>query len=119
MKKNIEKEVLKLNGNDIRAISFFNSKRNVKFGNKKDKWSETDWGCALAGEVGELCNFLKKRRKGKKISTLKCAKEMADIYLYLDLIATEMGVDLSKAIVNKFNEVSRRYNANMFMELKK
>lgn len=22
-------------------------------------WSPTDWGCALAGEVGELCNKLK------------------------------------------------------------
>ena len=30
-------------------------------------WSPMEWGCALAGEVGELCNFLKKMSRGDKI----------------------------------------------------
>ena len=25
-----------------------------------DAWSGTDWACALAGEVGEACNVVKK-----------------------------------------------------------
>ncbi len=79
-------------------------------------WTETDWGCALAGEVGELCNMLKKRLRNKKnVSVKECGKEMADTLAYLFLISEKMGVDLGKALIDKFNEVSKRRNCNMRM----
>lgn len=82
-------------------------------------WSLSDWGCALAGEVGEACNFIKKikrlegkedtnSRKERKALKKELSKELADVFCYLDLISTELSIDLGKEIVDKFNEVSRR-----------
>lgn len=81
-------------------------------------WSPTDWACALSGEVGEACNFIKKLRrlddKPVDLDTFsKCdeikkeiAKELADVMAYLDLLATALDIDLEQAIIAKFNEVS-------------
>jgi NTP pyrophosphatase (non-canonical NTP hydrolase) len=38
----------------------------------------------------------------------EAAKEMSDVICYLDLLASRMGIDLEKAIIEKFNEVSDR-----------
>lgn len=73
-----------------------------------DHWSPTDWGCALAGEVGELCNLLKKRRRGDVVSLEDVADEMADVAIYLDLLATRHGIDLGAAVVSKFNRTSEK-----------
>lgn len=74
-------------------------------------WSLPEWGNAMAGEAGELCNVIKKIHRGD--FTLQeandkelIAKEAADIVIYLDLLCQKAGVDLSTAIVNKFNESS-------------
>lgn len=71
-------------------------------------WSETDWGCAAAGEMGELCNLLKKRRRGEDIPVSEVMKELADVIIYLDLLAAKLHVQLSGPIRDKFNEVSDR-----------
>jgi NTP pyrophosphatase (non-canonical NTP hydrolase) len=36
------------------------------------------------------------------------ADELADVFLYLDLLASKCGIDLPAAIVRKFNVVSER-----------
>lgn len=72
------------------------------------EWSPTDWGCAIAGEVGEACNHLKKLRRGECIPIKAIADELADAVIYIDLLASRLGIDLGAAIVDKFNEVSRR-----------
>lgn len=73
-------------------------------------WNEADWFMALAGEVGELANLLKKRKRGiGQVPTDKdIASEMADILIYLDLLAEYQGINLSEAVREKFNEVSAR-----------
>ena len=81
-------------------------------------WSPSDWAVALAGEVGELCNVVKKMNRerdgltGNKETNTQlaamCADEIADVYLYLDLFAQRMGIDLAEAIKNKFNATSER-----------
>jgi NTP pyrophosphatase (non-canonical NTP hydrolase) len=83
-----------------------------------NSWSLSDWAVAFAGEVGELCNVVKKLNRvrdglvGNKESAadLRTAmrKEIADCYLYLDLLAQAAGVDLASAVRDKFNEVSER-----------
>lgn len=75
-------------------------------------WSVGDWGNAIAGEVGELCNLLKKVRRREPIDTRKIADELADVIIYADLIAHEFGIDLAAAVVRKFNEVSGRVGSN-------
>lgn len=77
-------------------------------------WTYNDWMVSLTGEVGELANLLKKRRRGwvgpgqVSYDPDKAAEELADIATYLDLLAACLGVDLAEAVVRKFNTVSER-----------
>ncbi len=82
-----------------------------------ESWSETDWATAAAGEMGEMCNFIKKRRRGEVVNPLEVAKEMADIVTYLDLLAARMGIDLGAVVRIKFNQISAEcgYNAGLPM----
>jgi NTP pyrophosphatase (non-canonical NTP hydrolase) len=83
-------------------------------------WSVMEWACAMAGEAGEACNVAKKihrvatgiaRRKGEDKLDLKAklAEELADTFIYLDLLAANMDIDLEAAIIKKFNSVSEDY----------
>lgn len=83
-------------------------------------WSASDWMTALAGEVGEAANVVKKlnrirdglpgNKEGITEASLKAelADEIGDIYAYLDLFAQSQGLDLAACAVNKFNKVSER-----------
>lgn len=71
------------------------------------------WALALAGEVGELCNFIKKQDRDGKDYSLEIRKEIADIQTYLDLLANHIGVDLGQATIDKFNEVSGRIGSKV------
>jgi NTP pyrophosphatase (non-canonical NTP hydrolase) len=83
-----------------------------------NSWSLSDWFTALAGEVGEAGNVIKKlnrvrdgivgNRETPEDLRVALGKELADCYLYLDLLAQAAGVDLADAICKKFNEVSVR-----------
>jgi len=85
-----------------------NFRRCEKFGIKLEDWTPSDWATGLAGEVGELCNMITKRRKGIEIETEAMEKEVGDIIIYLDLLCQRLNIDLYDAIVLKFNEVSDR-----------
>jgi NTP pyrophosphatase (non-canonical NTP hydrolase) len=80
---------------------------------KFEDWSHADWAVALTGEVGELCNLLKKARRGEKIKLLDMASELADIMIYLDLLAASLEVDLAREVIIKFNEVSDKRGSNI------
>jgi NTP pyrophosphatase (non-canonical NTP hydrolase) len=84
-----------------------------------DTWSLADWSNAMCGEAGEAANVVKKLRRVEDglIGKLDrpepellaaLAAELADVFCYLDLLATKAGIDLPAAIVRKFNEVSER-----------
>lgn len=100
-----------------------------------NEWSPTDWACALAGEVGEACNLIKKlRRRGPTPETIvnrdssdaffhfelnrsfeEIGKELADVVIYADLLAARLGIDLGEAVRAKFDEVSNRMGAKIFL----
>ena len=44
---------------------------------------------------------------------LSNAKEFADIVTYLDILAMRAGIDLGKATMDKFNEVSKRVGSTV------
>ena len=81
-------------------------------------WSPTDWACAMAGECGEACNLIKKLRRldgadnehdspeQREHFKKLIAKELADLVIYTDLLAARLNIDLSEAVVDKFNLVS-------------
>ena len=70
----------------------------------------------LAGEVGELCNLIKKLERerlglrGSRTTKQDVADELADIVICTDLLAMDLGIDLEEAIVRKFNATSEKYN---------
>ncbi len=87
-------------------------------------WSPTDWATAMAGEVGEACNLIKKMRRlvlrdsdwgevalKDRTKVREVIDELADVVIYADLLATRMGEKLERAIVRKFNEVSIRVDS--------
>lgn len=76
-------------------------------------WDHSKWLQALVGEVGETADQLKKLDRGdydddhhKFVENV--AKEMADSLMYLILLAQALEIDLGKATILKFNEVSVR-----------
>jgi hypothetical protein len=69
---------------------------------------------ALTGEVGELANFLKKWRRGDMPSGApEIGRELADILIYLDILAGELGFDLAAETVSKFNATSDKIGSDV------
>lgn len=97
-----------------------NVERQDSYGSHGSTWGLCDWMTALAGEVGEAANIIKKIRRGDfKLDTPmalggartareELAAELADVQTYLDLLAACAGIDLGRATAEKFNEVSQR-----------
>ena len=82
----------------------------------------TYWTTALAGEVGELCNMIKKMQRvekggidggssytAKDITKDMLKEEIGGIAIYLDLLASLLDVDLEEAIIDTFNSKSAKY----------
>ena len=103
---------------DLSRLRTANVRRCKHFGHTLFKWSATDWGCALAGEVGEALNLVKKIKRGDFSEgdvREDIADELADILIYLDLLAARLGIDLSEATIRKFDRVSARIGADQFL----
>lgn len=86
-------------------------------------WTVADWGNAIAGETGELCNLLKKYKR-QHVSDPKpdelipdIADEIADVITYLDLLAEFFGLSLPHIIASKFNRVSKKFSWPERLEL--
>lgn len=88
-----------------------------KGGNIED-WTPTDWACAVAGETGEMCNLIKKLHRGDEINIEDIADEAADVVIYLDILCQRLSIDLSTAIVNKFNKKSVQIGSKVLLNVK-
>ena len=89
--------------------------------------AERDWSrfhdpksvlLALVGEVGELAELFQWLPAGTaaKLAAAeplraRASEEMADVLLYLVLLADVLGVDLAAAALAKLNDNARRYPA--------
>lgn len=89
----------------------------------------TYWTTALAGEVGELCNMIKKMQRverggvdggssytAKDISKEMLREEIGGIAIYLDLLASLLDISLEEAIVHTFNSKSEKYGFSQILE---
>jgi NTP pyrophosphatase (non-canonical NTP hydrolase) len=75
-----------------------------------DEWTPNDWFTAMAGELGEAGNVLKKIRRGDFTmdeARHKVAQELADVVIYLDMLAHACGINLGQAVMDTFNAKSR------------
>lgn len=81
-------------------------------------WSLSDWMTATLGELGEAANIAKKlnrMRDGIPGNTesepelrAALADELADTFIYLDLLAQSQGIDLAEAVMSKFSRTSKK-----------
>jgi len=88
------------------------------FNHKLDSWSMSDWMTATCGELGEAANVIKKLNRVRdnipgNIETpsrlyAQLAEEIADVAIYLDLLAQAAGFDLETIREKKFAKTSRK-----------
>lgn len=112
-----------LQGHTFESIATLNRKRGRRWHAGRaglNEWTILEWAGAMAGEAGEAANAAKKlrrleqrirQRKGpgdRAAAVAKLAEEIADTFLYLDLMCEVAGIDFRAAIIKKFNETSER-----------
>jgi NTP pyrophosphatase (non-canonical NTP hydrolase) len=106
---------------DFKDFSVFNRRRCEAphgFHHQLDSWSLSDWMTAALGELGEAANVAKKLnrvRDGIPGNTetpeqLKAmlADEIADTFIYLDLLAQSQGFLIEDAVLAKFQRTSAK-----------
>lgn len=76
-----------------------------------DEWSPEEWLMCLTGEVGELASKLKHRRRGEAVPQREVGEELADILIYLDLLAASLRLDLAAETIRKFNLTSYQFDS--------
>lgn len=119
---------------DLAALRRENVARMRRWHAGSADWSLADWATAMCGEAGEAANIIKKIRRHQTgigvgpqaypgvrdpanptelyntppIEDLLVAlgRELADVQLYIDLLAYEAGIDLAAVTIEKFNRVS-------------
>jgi len=68
---------------------------------------------ALCGEAGELANMLKKHWRGDAVPLPEVDPavhaELADIRVYLELLATALHCDLDEAVQTKLPHIRRKF----------
>ena len=88
------------------------------FNHKLSDWSLSDWMTAAVGELGEAANIVKKLNRcrdgipGNNLTEAelrgKLKSELADTFIYLDLMAQAAGFDLGDAVAETFEKKSRQ-----------
>jgi NTP pyrophosphatase (non-canonical NTP hydrolase) len=86
--------------------------------NLKD-WNVNDWMVAIMGELGEAANFAKKIQRINQGINLQPGqeddvnvlyaefqKEIADVFIYIDLLCASLDIDLSEIVIDKFDSRS-------------
>lgn len=106
---------------NIARLPRFKNKKGLPAHSKPDgsDWALSTWCNAVLGELGELANLIKKVERGDLTldeAREAAGKECADVATYLDILAFRLGVDLGRTTMDKFNEVSRRVDAGVFID---
>lgn len=75
-----------------------------------DERDLASWLLCVTGELGELAETLNGKRRGVPVDLdlAAVAGELSDVVTYLDLLAARAGIDLGRAVAEKFDVVSER-----------
>jgi NTP pyrophosphatase (non-canonical NTP hydrolase) len=114
---------------DLAAMRKINVQRAAEGFKCYDNQPLTYWTTALAGEVGELCNMIKKIQRverggidggssytAKDINKEMLKEEIGGIVIYLDLLASLLNINLEDAIIDTFNSKSEKYHFKQFIQ---
>lgn len=106
---------------DLRVFSQQNRERcesKTGFNHSLSAWSTSDWIVAVLGELGEAANVVKKLNRARDgvagndtdvtqlREELKC--ELADTFIYLDLLVQHVGFQLSEIVPGVYNRKSEK-----------
>lgn len=75
----------------------------------------------LAGETGEACNVIKKLERerlglrGSRATKEQLAEELGDVIICVALLANTAGIDLERAVIDKFNASSKKLGLSVFL----
>jgi NTP pyrophosphatase (non-canonical NTP hydrolase) len=99
--------------NTLAELRRLNPERCKAFGHTIQDMHVTFWATELAGETGELCNWIKKMVRGDQIPDIiqHIGREAGDVVCTLDLLCQHLGINLEEWTIKKFNEVSDRVNS--------
>lgn len=88
------------------------------FGHRLEDWSLSDWMTATMGELGEAANVAKKLNRYRdgiqgNVATIEALRrqlrhEIADTFVYLDLMAQSQSIDLDRAVAEVFDAKSEQ-----------
>ena len=112
------------NGLSFNTLRDANRARLPLFKNAKGKqahsktngsdWIPAQWLQAVVGELGEFANLNKKVERGDFTldeARPDIADELADVVIYLDILADQLGVNLGAAVMQKWNKTSAKVGA--------
>lgn len=96
---------------NLSTLSAANKERNDVW-DPEGKLDLLFFAAELAGETGEACNVIKKLERerlglrGSRDTFYHLAQELADVVICASLCANAAGIDLNKAVIEKFNATS-------------
>lgn len=99
-----------------------NTQRHLEWSNSDQPYSLLYRATELSGEVGELCNVIKKIERermglvGSRANMEELAQELADVIIAADLLAMDLGLDMAEIVKQKFNMTSEKYKLNTKIE---
>lgn len=79
-------------------------------------WTPAQWYQAASGEMGEYANLRKKVERGDMTldeARPLLADELADVIIYLDILAHQLGIDLGEAVMEKWNRTSEKVGVTL------
>lgn len=110
-----------LRGANLKRLPMFRDAKGRTCHSKNDgsDWSPAQWLQAVTGELGEYANLRKKVERGDltiEEARPMLADELADVVIYLDILAAQLGVNLGEAIISKWNRTSEKVGAPLYID---
>ena len=91
----------------LNMFSRRNWDRNITDFTECHDWLAEDFALAACGPVGFIGHLFTKRKRGENVNDGEIFEEIADAVVYLDLLCTKMGGDLTVVLRRKFNATSK------------
>jgi NTP pyrophosphatase (non-canonical NTP hydrolase) len=106
---------------NLKRLPMFKDAKGRTCHSKEDgsDWPPALWLQAVVGELGEYANLRKKVERGDMTmdeARPLLADELADVVIYLDILAHQLGVDLGKAVMEKWNRTSDKVGAPLYID---
>lgn len=106
---------------NMKRLPMFKGRKGQLAHTKEDgsDWSPAQWLQAVMGELGEYANLRKKIERGDlsiEEGKSALADELADVVIYLDILAAQLGINLGEAVMSKWNRTSERMNVPIYID---